>query len=124
MENKLIEQLATKLGTTVEFLWGILIKQAFVSACFSLGYVLFVIIYGVIIFKLHLKFSNETVKETKYGKDTVCDYDNDSFIIPMVVFFTIWVGFAIGALCSIYNVFLGFFNPEYWALNEILNTIK
>ena len=53
---KLIEQLAQKLGTTTEYLWSVLIKQAPIDALSRLAFFIVSIIGGIIIYKAHRYF--------------------------------------------------------------------
>lgn len=114
---QLIEKLATKLGTTSEYLWGLLIKQAPISATINLVYFIFVIITGVLLYKLHKYFS----KEDSRGRTIYDDGDNMLVIVPMVIGVTLWTIFALVSFFSLGDVFNGFANPEYWALKEVLD---
>lgn len=117
--NKLIEQLAQKLGTTTEYLWSILIKQASISAITDLMYCIFVIISGFILLKVHMYLGSE-----KDGKDSIYYEKEEAVWIPMAIALAIWVIMISIALCSVHNIVNGFFNPEYWALNKILSSIR
>lgn len=111
---ELIEKLAQKLGTTSEYLWGVLINQAKVSAFTSLVLVVFTLIFGIVLYKLHKRFSK---------KGTYNELD-DLTVAPMVVLALV---FVISLGCSAYkipNIINGFLNPEYWALKEVLDQIK
>lgn len=117
--TKLLEQLANKLGTTSEYLWDILIKQGPIDSTITLIQFALIIIYGIILYRLHIKFSKETESENSA-------YSNDEgyIILPMVFGFIVFIVFVIGAFFEIPSVFCGYFNPEYWALREILNSIQ
>jgi len=117
--TKLLEQLAQKLGTTAEYLWGVLIKQAFVSAVTDLIYFIIVLIAGFGLFKLH-KF---LAKSNENGDCIYEDWEEVS-IPPMILFAIIWAILFIACFFSIGNIINGFLNPEYWALSEILDTLK
>jgi len=118
--TKLIEQLAQKLGTTAEYLWTILIKQAAISAWVDMIYFVMIIIMGVILFKTHKYLSKET--STNYS---VYESDAGLIVVPVMIVLTItWIVIFIVCFFSLGNVFNGVFNPEYWALQEVLNAIK
>ncbi len=115
--TKLIEQLAQKLGTTAEYLWAVLLKQAPISAMVDLVYLVIVIIMGIGMYKLH----KYCTKETGEYKESIYE-DNGEFVRPAMVILTIvWVIFFIICFFSIGNIVNGFFNPEYWALKEVLS---
>lgn len=115
---KLVEQLAQKLGTTTEYLWSVLLRQAPISALTDLIYFVLVCIGGVFILKAHKNFSKENERrDSKY-------YDNDALAPIMIVVVVIWTVLFLAAFFSIGNIVNGFFNPEYWALDEILSSLK
>jgi hypothetical protein len=117
--TKLVEQLAIKLGTTADYLWSVLLKQAPISALTDLIYFMLISIGGIILFKTHKSFSKpgEDTWENKYDK-------SDGLVVAMGVIAVIWVLLFIVAFLSLGNVINGFFNPEYWALNQILSNLK
>ena len=118
--TKLIEQLAKKLGTTAEYLWTVLLKQAPISAMIDLVYLVIVTITGIGLYKLH----KYCTKETGEYKESIYE-DKGELVIPaMVVLATAWVIFFIACFFSIGNIINGFFNPEYWALKEILGACE
>jgi hypothetical protein len=114
----LLEKLATKLGTTTEYLWGILIKQAPVSATKHLLFFIITTIVGVLLFFLHKRL----MKEDEY-EDTVYDDLEVKATAPMIIGAIIWAIFFITSLILLEDVITGFINPEYWALNKILNIL-
>lgn len=114
---KLLEQLAAKLGTTSEYLWSILIKQAPISASINLLLCAFIMVYNVVWIKLHLKFMND---------DNDLSYDNkEGFLtVPMGIGGVAGALFIFLFLALLKSAIYGFFNPEYWALTYILDHIK
>ena len=118
---KLIEGLAQKLETTSEYLWGVLIKQAPIEACINIGYIVFVVGMGCVLWKIHLKLLRKPPGDrydTYYEK-----HDGVSAIILGVI--TIgWLICFFVTMCLIGNIITGFYNPEYWALDKVLNSIK
>jgi hypothetical protein len=118
--TKLIEQLAQKLGTTAEYLWTALLKQAPISAMIDLVYLVIVTIMGIGLYKLH----KYCTKETGEYKESIYE-DKGELVIPaMVILAIVWVIFFIVCFFSIGNIINGFFNPEYWALKEVLGACK
>ncbi|MEO6901574.1 MAG: hypothetical protein ABI241_00640 [Bacteroidia bacterium] len=101
-----LEKLANKLGTTTEYLWKILLKQAFNDAVIS---TIYLIVICVIFYIMYLKRSY-LMDEDNIGVSTIC--------VIAILFMLIFACFCFESAIS------GFFNPEYWALNEIINSIK
>ena len=114
--TKLLEQLAQKLGTTVEYLWGILIQQAQVDAFVNLGYLIILIIAWIIGVKLHFYLS----KNEKYEKDNT----GLAWAAIMIIFAMILIPVSIVMFFFLGNIVTGLINPEYWALKQVLNLIQ
>lgn len=118
--TQLLEKLASKLGTTTEYLWGVLLKQARISAIESLLFILFVYAMAVLLIVLNKKFSkkksNSTYAATIYS-------ENESVEWIMIISTVIWVILFISSLFSCSNAIDGFLNPEFWALNQITNKL-
>lgn len=114
--TKALQELASKLGTTVTYLWHILIRQAFITGMKHLIFYFFVVIIGVVLFKLHKKFSKPGGKYE--GGDAP-----ELVKCPMIVFFIFWLILVGGSIATMSATIDCFFNPEYWALNEIMKNI-
>lgn len=104
MNELLLEKLAEKLGVTAEYLWNILLEQAFIGAVIDS--------FSVAVVILALCILHRLVKNIE---------DTDYKIIASIV---------LGAIGMIFMVFLpiilsstvnGFVHPEYWALNKLLS---
>jgi len=116
MKNELIEQLAQKLGTTVEHLWSVIIRQAPLFVVYTLIELALTLGASFLLWRAHKHFSNDD-NEMSY-------YHDDGIGISMVVV-TIDIGlFLIYFAFSINSVITAIFNPEYWALQEILEALK
>lgn len=115
--SKFLEQLAQKLGTTTEYLWSVLIKQAPIDAWISLFQITLIVLFGVYLFKKHKALSVEV--KSDYGRE--CGYDKygATAVIPMIIGGLFFVIFGIAAFFCINDVVNGFFNPEYWAMERI-----
>lgn len=120
--SKLIEQLAVKLGTTAEYLWTILLKQAKISAINDIIFLSVSLLFGFILFRIH----RYLLKERKVGgyEESYYHKYEEAAILPMVIFTVAFTITFIISLSSISNIINGLLNPEYWALKEILDTIK
>jgi hypothetical protein len=99
---KLLESLAAKFGTTTEYLWGVLIKQAHISATTDLVRVLITIIVASILTK------------------KILSVDCDDPFYKWLGIGVIWVIIGGAFLGSIGGIVNGFVNPEYWALQQVI----
>lgn len=118
MENEtkeLIEQLATKLGTTTEYLWSVMVKQAPVYAVSSTLEIIITIIIGIFLWKTHKKLS----KEDENGRSLYYKYEERAGI-PMIFATLIWGVFFMCAFFTLSNIITAIVNPEYWALMKII----
>lgn len=117
--TELLEKLAVQLGTTAEYLWSVLIVQARISAITDLIFLILAIVSGYFLYRTHLYLGKE-------GEDMHSIYDrkDEAVIIPMFVGIIIWAIFFLVMFFSIGSIINGLFNPEYWALNKILNSIR
>jgi hypothetical protein len=118
--SKLLSQLADKLGTTTEYLWGVLIKQAPIDAITTLFQMLLVLLFGIGLWKVHRWLS-------KSEDDSDCsryeEYE-ELAIAPMVIATIVFVILSIVCFFCITDVVNGFLNPEYWALDKILSKVN
>ncbi len=117
--TNLLTVLADKLGTTSEYLWGILLSQAPISATIILIQIIFTVLSGIFLWKLHKYFAKET--DEKYS---IYDNGNGGFEALVLTFSTLILIIGVVLFFRIENVLNGYFNPEYWALDKILNTLK
>lgn len=112
--EKALLTLANKLGVTVEHLWAVMIYQAritaIVDAVIFTGCVLFVVLPGRYLWR---RWQSEGA-------------DADDFILVIGS-----AAYAVGALFAIIMAVSAFsemvtalFNPEYWALSQILSASK
>lgn len=112
----LLNNLATKLGTTSEYLWSVLIRQAFIDGCVTLAQ------YAVLLLAWFAAY-----KLLKNGKKILEYADNHDLEGPLVIGGILSaIALAICsviAFCYLSIAFSAFFNPEYWALHEILSAL-
>ena len=117
--TKLIEQLARKLGTTTEYLWLVLLKQAPIDATVTLFQTLFVMLFGLALWKINKRLLKKG-SEDKYSETGYEKYEEGA-IIPMIIATIVFAILFIICFCCIGDIVNGYFNPEYWALERILN---
>jgi len=104
----LIRDLAAKLGTTAEHLWGVLLRQAPISGATDLmQYALLAVAVA-----LWWKWVKATKKRGQYRDEAAW--------IPVG---TVGVALAVMvgvAFFSFPTTVAAFFNPEYWALKQVM----
>lgn len=112
--NNLIISLSSKLGTSAEHLWSVLLKQTQIEAIESCFYLVFVncIIYIAYswIKKIALKIKNK--------EDCVID----EYTLP-TIWFIFWIWLFLGVIFNLIlltNVVTFLINPEYLALKQII----
>jgi len=123
--NLLLTELAEKLGTTIEYLWGVLIKQAYVYAITMTIADVFMIACIIATIKLHVKFS----KDLNAGNDDLprlTMYDKHEYILSGIMSCAgvLSIVFMLALVLSFSSIVTAYINPEYWALNKLLNSIK
>ena len=113
----LLESLAEKLGTTTEYLWGVLINQAQIQVFINLVILLFMAVLTFFFYK-YCKWLYKDFKK-------ICQDDMEILPILLVAIFGIGflVSLGIGIFELIPEMITAFYNPEYWALQEILKAI-
>ena len=112
--DKLIRDLAEKLGTTTEHLWRVLVKQAPISAITKLG-LLVVVAIGILGLVKAFWFSFQKFKKADYG----CEEGWVGCCVACVVLIIAGLVFTLMALTDLDLILAGFFNPEYWAFKQI-----
>lgn len=117
--QEILSEIASKLGTTAEYLWAVLLNQAPISATINLIQVILVLIGCFLLYKTHIYFRNNE----KYEADNWMDDSNLWYSIPMVLAGISMAFLLLFCFLSIDNIVNGYFNPEYWALKKILRTI-
>jgi len=116
--TKLLEQLAVKLGTTVEFLWGILVKQQYIDSIVNFFIVIIFSIVSIICYKkLMPKILEFNCKKGMYD-------DVSKRTCWLIVYWAFQgILFIVILILLIVGIQL-LLNPEYYALKEILQVIK
>jgi len=114
----LLKDMAAKLGTTADHLWAVMIRQAYVSFVTDLilyiaaGIALYAIVKGVRLC-LDNKPAGLTGEDRQFG-----------FTVLMVIFSVMGVIVCLLIVCNIPGTITKIVNPEYWALRQILETVK
>lgn len=109
---KLIADLATKLGTTADHLWSVLVKQAPIDAASDCV----VIVASAIGIVIVAKGGEKLAKHSDNLPEAAAVF---SFLL-LFCFGVVAIIALIAGLCSCGDIMAGFFNPEYWAFRHIV----
>lgn len=112
-----LEKLATKLGITVEYLWTVLVRQAYMEGIVYLVWFFVLILFSLIGIPKSIKWVKGLPQDETFGYDV-------QYIFAMVglaVLFAIVI-FSIPSMFS--DGIQRLLNPEYFALEKILNVLK
>ena len=120
--TKLLEQLAAKFGTTTEYLWMVLLRQAPIDSTINLIQIALVMLFGWFLYKTHKRLMKKD-GEGNYAKTYYEKYEAGA-VIPMVIGAIIFAIFFLASFFCIPDVINGYFNPEYWALDKILSSFS
>ncbi len=122
MDEKTLQALtalATKLGTTAEYLWGVLIRQAPITGTIDLIMMACWVI-GVVMWARFARHKTTRPPKTNENPYPRAEWEEEGMAMACVsVFFlsvvTAWI---VGA--GISDAVSALVNPEYWALRQIL----
>jgi hypothetical protein len=114
---KLVEHLAQRLGTTSEYLWGVLIKQSEVQAWISLSSILAFCLFAFCLF-LYSKWFYKNYQEI-YDNDHEMPHTMALISLSCIAF--LWF---VASVFDVHSIITVLNNPEYWALKQILEAIK
>ena len=118
----LLNELAAQLGTTVDFLWGVLLYQAYISAIghivlYSIYLVLVPVSFRYVIPWLKLGYDRE-MKKDRYGRSVdLCVAGITTVGVLLFALTATVIGFIPDLITKLMN-------PEYWALQQILEVIR
>lgn len=109
----MIEQIAAKLGTTSEYLWQVLLGQARVAAAIDMVE----IVLMVALITLFVRWCGRHIEEIE---------EDDNVFLGLAVIFGGILSLVMIFFCfmNIREIVTAYFNPEYWALKEILKSIR
>ena len=124
MDDKVVQMLtalAQKLGTTVEFLWAVILRQAPITAATEIAtFLLAVVAVGL----WHRHVRRKMAKDPGTGSS---EWDCDDDASPPIIWATVLLPWAmlIGAGCQLAPMWVAaFLNPEYVALHEVLRQVR
>lgn len=114
MRDELIQELAAKMGVAVDVLWGALLRQAPITGCVEIIFAVFVICAAAAMVFVTRRIHKFVSDEPDYQPMWI-----GVGIAWLVIF---WL--AMGVICSLPTTVAAFLNPDYWALNTILNAVR
>lgn len=110
----LLEKLAAQFGVTVNHLWEVMVAQARVQA----GAYIFQVLILLVVTILAVKASKKIYPDG-YNR---ADGFFEEVLIPLGYIFIALIWFA--AFAQLPDLIAMLFNPEYWALQQILDALK
>ena len=117
--DKLIRDLAEKLGTTADHLWGVLCRQATISGITNL----FVIGVWAVMLVCAFKFvRRKTTAPPKTEEDRYphAEWDDEGKAIAWVILAAATIITTLIVGCNLEYIIGSLLNPEYWALKQIV----
>jgi hypothetical protein len=104
---RLIEELAAKLGTTVDQLWGVLLRQAPIAATVN-----------IVVFLAWAFFLAAVWRKVRGIGD-----EDIRFIVGCIMLVLAFLTLLVVG-CELSNVVSGLVNPEYWAVRELARMLR
>lgn len=113
-----LDALAAKFGVTVQYLWGVTVRQARVEAYESLFWFFLLNMVSVVILKLlavmRKKNSELSVYEQDRGLVNAFDVAGGLAIVALTV----------ASFANLDHAITPLFNPEYWAFQQFMSILK
>lgn len=117
--EKLVRELAEKLGTTTEHLWGVLLKQAPISAASDtiIMLIMLAILWGG--YRL-VREKTKVPPKTEENRYPDAEWECEEAFAAWGVLGLYAIITLIVTCCTISSVVTATMNPEYWALKQLL----
>ena len=114
-----LTELCTKLGTTVEHLWTVLIRQAYISGITNI--VAITIWTTVCVWSFRFIQKKTTVpQKTETDQYPVADWHDEGKGIAWIIWGLATILFLLTAGSWASDIIGSLFNAEYWALKQLL----
>lgn len=125
MDEKTLQALtalANKLGTTAEYLWGVLVKQAPITGVIDLVLMAALVLLTVMWCRFVMR-KTTAPKPTEEDRYPHADWEEEDAIAAwlsagVLVSFTVLI-----VMLHLATAMTALVNPEYWALRQILQLI-
>lgn len=116
---ELLNRLADKFGTTVEHLWGVLVRQAVISAVTEIVMALAMVAAWVWLFRF-VRSKTTAPKETPENRYPHAEWEDAGALIAWLVAALALLLVTIQVYCAATTGLTALLNPEYWALKQLL----
>lgn len=116
----MLKSLADKLGTTVENLWEVLMKQAPIAAVTE---TVICAVFGLAVFASYRLVRKKTKRPSATDADKFprAEWEEDAAFAGWLVTVLLVIPFLIQLREAAVTVSTVALNPEYWALHELLS---
>lgn len=117
MITNYLDKIGEKIGQGTNTIWPWMVKQQYVHA---FVYLSSCIIFGVITSWLYRKWVNQ------WADEWTCDDNPCNVFRRSVGAFAstlVWIGLIV-AIIGFFTEFFDIFNPEYWALKDLLKMVQ
>ena len=118
LQQVLIE-LCEKLGTTVEHLWTVLIRQSYISGISDVVSILMWTLFCLWSYRLIQK-KTTVPPETKANPYPDADWEEAGKVIAWMIWGSMTGIFLMIVGCSLSTIIGALANPEYWALKQLI----
>ncbi len=113
----LLRDLASQLGTTTEYLWRVLVAQAPIDSIITLLQFSLVFPLAYLYYKW---FKYAITNWNQINRDDLELFHGNGLIIAGIGLMILIIAFIV----IIPATLTGFLNPEYWALDKLLDVLK
>ena len=121
MDDKTLQALtilANKLGTTAEYLWGVLLKQAPISGVTDLLTCVLLIFAAIALTKF--VYCKTKPRKSECSSYEYPEWNNEAAFFAWAGCFLFFCFALLSVAFSIQGIVAAFLNPEYWTLMQIL----
>jgi uncharacterized membrane protein len=112
--EKILDVLAERFGTTVEHLWDVMVFQARIEAITS---IVTLLVGGLVVFVV----ARFLVREAR--RDPSVFFENPLFLVMAVLCLVAVILLMNGFFMGAGDIATALFNPEYWALKQVLRLL-
>lgn len=111
--------LAQKMGTTAEYLWGVLLKQSPITGAIDLAVMAAWVVAVVWLFRIVRRNTTKPI-ETPENKSPHAQWSDELCAAAWVSVVIVGLVTALIVGASLSSTAAALLNPEYWALKQIL----
>jgi len=123
MDDKTLQAmtaLANKLGTTAEYLWGVLLRQAPLTGIIDLLLMVAMSIGAVMWCRFVLRKTTKPEKTDYNHRDPDAEWTDEVSVLAWCSAFAVVVVVVMVVSSNLDAAVAALVNPEYWALKQIL----